>query len=176
MLNLFGSVWNSSSLTEKIDYKEINGNDANKQINKDNIIGNIEIKSSTITAINSSKKSSNKHTNLLSNIEEDGIIMHGKINISPNAQSITSAPANAILSSSSNSDNRSAYEKAKSVLSANSSGEYINLRENNKCLYDIEGIGKLNDNEFSYLRDLALNAVTYHDLRIFMKIIRYLIL
>jgi len=165
MLNLFGSLWNSSSVTEKIDYKEINGNDANKQINKDNIIGNIEIKSSTITAINSSKKSSNKHTNLLSNIEEDGIIMNGKINISPNAQSITSAPANAILSSSSNSDNRSAYEKAKSVLSANSSGEYINLRENNKCLYDIEGIGKLNDNEFSYLRDLALNAVTYHDLR-----------
>ena len=91
--------------------------------------------------------------------------MNGKINISPNAQSITSAPASAISSSSSNSDNRSAYEKAKSILSANSSGEYINLRENNKCLYDIEGIEKLNDNEFSFLRDLALNAVTYHDLR-----------
>ena len=52
MLNLFGSLWNFSSVTEKIDYKEINGNDANKNINKDNIVGNIEIKSSTISATN----------------------------------------------------------------------------------------------------------------------------
>lgn len=168
--NLMGLLWNTSSTTDTIEFKEIEGNDADKHINTKDIENIERKKSSTVSSTNQnkSKKNTIKTTGLLSNIEDDGIIINGKnINISPIAQSITSTPANAISSSSVNSDNRSAYEKAKSILSANSSGEYINLRENEKCLYDIEGIEKLSDEEYSYLRNLALNAVTYHDLRPF---------
>ena len=128
-----GLLWNTSSTTDTIEFKEIEGNDADKHIsNITKDIENIERKkSSTVSSTNQNKSEKNtiKRTGLLSNIEDDGNIMNGKnINISPIAQSINSTPANAISSSSVNSDNRSAYEKAKSILSANSRGEYITYR------------------------------------------------
>jgi hypothetical protein len=101
--NLLGLLWNTSSST-----------DGNENINEDiQNIDNVEIKSSTISLTN--KKNTSERTG---------------IHISPTAQSIASTPRNAISSSSSsaNSDNRSVYEKAKSMLSANASGGFLQLR------------------------------------------------